>query len=89
MSRGIDTSGTRSAFPCHADENGTEWGITIRDYFAAHATEYDIDCYTLGAFCDTIVANSNGTKSVERHPQRRSLAEAKYAYADAMLEARK
>lgn len=71
----------KPAFPTAM--NQTE-GLTLRDYFAARATDYDIQrhLYT-GEFLDGY-AGQHKTKI----PVRCSVEEARYKYADAMLKAR-
>jgi hypothetical protein len=71
------------AFPNHrqTNENGEvlvyeSEGLTMRDYFAAHATQEDIHhlMYKFGP---------------DEHTQIMTREQAKYAHADAMLKARK
>jgi hypothetical protein len=72
-----DASGP--AFPVeHRDGEATHWhtGMTLRDYFAIHATP--ADC---GAFLSEFDA-AHG-RFINRTP-----SEARYAFADAMLKAR-
>ena len=68
------------AFPRTNGVFSDELGMDLRDYFAAKATEVDIETYqwekTVGY---GIVAGT----------QIRTREQAKYAYADAMMEARK
>ncbi len=68
------------AFPMgyHRDGNSADQaGMDLRDYFAAKATEDDIRAYRIG---------SGAIHEPERFTMTRE--EAKFAYADAMLEAR-
>jgi hypothetical protein len=63
-----------------SDEMGV-YGLSIRDYFAAKATQYDIRDYMYEY-------DSTGNTYVIGMKQIRTREEAKYAYADAMLKAR-
>jgi hypothetical protein len=66
-------------------------GMTMRDYFAAKATGYDIEPYiddwseTVDGFYYSPAANDFVPTKL---PKKRSREEAKYLYADAMLKAR-
>jgi len=73
------------AFPAPAGVSHiTEQGMTLRDYFAARATDQDIQRHRYtGEFVDGY-AGSNKTKI----PVFCSVEEARYKYADAMLKAR-
>ena len=65
------------------------YGLTIRDYFAAKATEEDIKAHIYGPIARQIRSvGSMGEKREVDAPSVRSREEAKYAYADAMLKAR-
>lgn len=64
------------------------WGMTLRDYFAAKATEQDIKNYEQDEGKEI-----SGTDSLGRGWKRREIIyytreQAKYRYADAMLKAR-
>ena len=63
---------------------------TLRDYFAARATEADIQAYLqTGRMIPDIYEYSDGTKFIQgRKPELRTREQAKYAYADAMIKAR-
>jgi hypothetical protein len=63
-----------SAFPMHP--NSWEYGMTLRDWFATHATEADIAAVR-GHGLAADLANGLGTRY-----------EARYIHADAMLRAR-
>ena len=52
-------------------------GMTLRDWFAGHASEQDIEEHTIGDL-----------RGSGRSYNNRSREQAKYAYADAMLKAR-
>jgi len=54
-------------------------GMSLRDYFAAHATDFDVQNYR-----DEEITDANGMIIQIRQ---RTRAEAKYAYADDMLKA--
>ena len=85
------TTVDRPAFPyLETGDCGQREGMSLRDYFAAHATSTDVDAFIMHyPTKDVVVTHFDGTKSITRAPQRRTLTEAKYAYSDAMLEARK
>ena len=72
------------AFP-HSTNSTLSWeGMTLRDYFAARATDQDIQRHRYtGEFVDGY-AGSHKTKI----PVCCSVEEARYKYADAMLKAR-
>lgn len=83
MSAQIDDGGPAFPSPGFTNPNG-EWqypvcGMTLRDWFATHATEEDINAHIGGTV----------------HPQTgrlygcRTREAAKYAYADEMVRARK
>ena len=65
------------AFPRPASQHsGPQLGMTLRDWFATHATENDIRKH------QSMIEQANGwTKTA-------TVEQAKYAYADAMLKAR-
>ena len=79
----MNTGGPAFPYVCDADfDYGT--GMTLRDYFAARATEQDIQRHRYtGEFVDGY-AGSHKTKI----PVCCSVEEARYKYADAMLKAR-
>ena len=80
-----DTGGP--AFP---SRNTLNDGMTLRDYFAAKASEDDINAHTWkGYHEDYVTIDSYGKKSVIQRPARWTREEARYRYADAMLAARK
>ena len=62
------------AFPVLSVEHT---GMTLRDWFASHASEQDIEDHALGEL-----------RASGRSYNHRSREQAKYAYADAMLQAR-
>jgi hypothetical protein len=64
-------------------------GMTLRDYFAAKATEEDIAAHIWkGHKEDFVMADGYGMKKVVKREAMWSREEAKYRYADAMLKAR-
>ena len=64
-------------------------GLTMRDWFAAHASEYDIKRHLCtGRVVEKIEVNG-GTKHIYKEAETRTPEQARYCYADAMLEARK
>lgn len=72
-----------------ASETATETGMTLRDYFAASATEDDLCNHTFTGQNEQFVQdNADGTKSVRTRPVSLTREQAKYHYADAMLKAR-
>lgn len=85
----MNTGGPAFPGPYVNDKGGLEavWkqgGMTLRDYFAARATDQDIQRHRYtGEFVDGY-AGSHKTKI----PVCCSVEEARYKYADAMLKAR-
>ena len=63
-------------------------GIALRDYFAAKATEEDINAHREGPMEEHIVSDLNGRKHITHRSTRYTREQAKYRYADAMLKAR-
>jgi len=84
------------AFPLH--QHGTQTlgmhitGMTLRDYFAAKATEEDVRNYIndysemVDGFYYSFASEKFESTKV---PKKRTREQAKYIYADSMLEARK
>ena len=64
------------AFPCVDAKGFVSEGMSLRDWFASHASHYDTLRHK------SIIEQANG---FVRTP---SIEECKYAYADAMLKAR-
>ena len=83
--KNIETGGP--AFPNSKFNN--VFGMTLRDYFAAKASEEDIADYRIGPTTEHVIESLNGLKSIVNFPEMRTRMQAKYLYADAMLEARK
>ena len=89
--RNTNTGG--QAFPClERGGNGldlTDGGMTLRDYFAAKATDDDVAYYKFtGGYHETVRTAPDGTKHIVQEANTRTREQAKYAYADAMLKAR-
>ena len=83
-----DTGGP--AFPCHPGiENSIYDGMSLRDYFAAKASEEDIKAHQEGVVKEQVVDDLNGRKRIVHSNVRYTREQAKYRYADAMLEARR
>ncbi len=80
-----------NAFPTNA-ENYTPFGtagMSLRDYFAAKATEDDVNDHIWKGHKEEYVhENGDGTKSVRFRQAMWTREQAKYHYADAMLKAR-
>lgn len=82
------------AFPTeNAHQTGTstwhEEGMTLRDYFAAIASEEDINAHIWkGHDEDFVMTDGYGAKTVVKRQAMWSREEAKFLYADAMLKAR-
>lgn len=76
------------AFPQRTDSTLSYSGITTRDYFAAKATEEDINAHREGPMEEHIVSDANGRKHITHRSTRYTREQAKYRYADAMLKAR-
>ena len=89
-----NTGGPAFPGPYVNDKGGLEaiWkqgGMTLRDYFAAKATEEDIAAHIWkGHKEDFVMADGYGMKKVVKREAMWSREEAKYRYADAMLKAR-
>ena len=66
----------------------TEQGMTLRDYFAAKASEEDIKAHQEGGVKEQVVDDLNGRKKIVYCDVRYTREQAKYRYADAMLKAR-
>ena len=64
-------------------------GMTLRDYFAAHATEEDI-CVALDSVkkVEVVRVLSDGKKAIERGYPDNARQLARYIHADALLKAR-
>ena len=79
------------AFPTQIDNYahyGTQ-GMTLRDYFAAKASEEDIKRHLFtGRIVDVVVELTNGRKEIYKEPEVQTREQARYAFADAMLKAR-
>ena len=63
--------------------------LSIRDYFAARASEEDIKAHQEGGVKEQIVDDLYGRKKIVHCRVQYTREQAKYRYADAMLEARK
>jgi len=66
-----------------------EGGMTLRDYFAAKASEEDIRANIEGPMQECIVEGADGRKHITHRTIKYTREQAKYRYADAMMEARK
>ena len=62
--------------------------MTLRDYFAARASEEDIEEHSNGPKTEHIVNDSTGMKRIVHRNTIYTREQAKYRYADAMLKAR-
>ncbi len=81
-----DTGGP--AFPC-PDKFKPKYGMTLRDYFAAKASEEDIQRHLFtGRIVEVVVERTNGRKEIDKQPEVQTREQARYAFADAMLAAR-
>lgn len=80
------------AFPCPQDsinQNAPSLGMTLRDYFAAKATEDDVMQHIWKGYKEQyVIENDNGTSYIATRQAMWTREEAKYRYADAMLKAR-
>ena len=82
------------AFPCDLAMYDQEvvdamQGMTLRDYFAAKASEEDILQHIWKGFNETAIKTApDGTKYETSIAARWTREQAKYRYADAMLKAR-
>jgi len=84
------TGGPAFPFPsdCASGEPG-ELGMTLRDYFAAHATEEDIcTAMDLVKKVEQVRDLGDGHKVIERGYPSNTRQIARYIHADAMLKAR-
>ena len=64
-------------------------GLTVRDYFAAKASEEDIQRHLFtGRIVEVVVERTNGRKEIDKQPEVQTREQARYAFADAMLKAR-
>jgi len=82
-----DTGG--SAFPAPATTaTFASSGMTLRDYFAAKASEEDIKFWLpMGVLVEVVRETGNG-KLIGHQPGMFTREQARYRYADAMLKAR-
>ena len=65
-----------------------EKGMTLRDYFAAKASEEDIKEHSVGSKSREAVARGTGFPYTKREEVHYTREQAKFRYADAMLKAR-
>ena len=80
-----------SAFPAAVvfhDQIVYEDGMTLRDYFAAKASEEDIRANIEGPMQECIVESSDGRKHITHRTVKYTREQAKFRYADSMLKAR-
>lgn len=79
-----------SAFPYFGHTGwSTNSGMTLRDYFAIRASEEDIQNHLLtGRVIDVVLQDGTGRKTIEQRPEYRTREQARYAFADSMMEAR-
>ena len=78
-----------SAFPLHPEHWQEEnQGMTLRDYFAAKASEEDIKHYERTEDGEMVGVDTLGTEWRRPRIIYHTREEAKYRYADAMLKAR-
>lgn len=81
------------AFPCteanYTDPHWSHEGMTLRDYFAANATEEDINAYMWKDHNEEYVyTKPDGTKETRVRRAFYTREESRYIYADRMLKAR-
>ena len=87
----MDKEYTQPAFPNPRWEGWgqPEAGMTLRDYFAAKASEEDIKAHIWKGYTeDFLTTGRYGEKNVIQRQARWTREEAKYRYADAMMKAR-
>jgi len=65
-----------------------EGGMTLRDYFAAKASEEDIQANIEGPMQECIVEGAGGRKHITHRTIKYTREQAKYRYADEMMKAR-
>jgi hypothetical protein len=70
------------------DPNTHEFGMTLRDYFAAKASEEDIKEHSVGRKSSDAVARGTGFPYKKHTAVHYTREQAKFRYADAMLKAR-
>jgi len=75
-------------FDKQLNQNRIAAGMTLRDYFAAKASEEDIRANIEGPMQECIVEGSDGRKHITHRTVKYTREQAKYRYADAMLKAR-
>ncbi len=78
------------AFPrAYSEQHDSTRGMTLRDYFAAHATEEDIcTAMDLVKKVEEVRDLGNGHKVIEKGYPQNTRQIARYIHADAMLKAR-
>ena len=81
-----------SAFPWANDAdkqyNWISRGMTLRDYFAAKATEEDIKEHRVGRTSRQAIAKGTGFTYKKHEEVHYTREQAKFRYADAMMKAR-
>ena len=88
MSNEFKTGGLAFPAPNLIIDGETQFGMTLRDYFAAKATEEDIKAHREGSMEEHIAVDGTGRKYITHRNTRYTREQAKYRYADAMLKAR-
>ena len=84
-----ETGGPAFPYVCQ-EANHYSDGMTLRDYFATHASDEDIERFKfISGMEEYIVERVDGTKSIHHRVSAVSREKARYRFADAMLEARK
>jgi hypothetical protein len=63
-------------------------GMSLRDYFAARASDADVAPWMFGPVCLQIKTASDGSKYEYHGPAEYTREQARYRFADAMLAAR-
>jgi hypothetical protein len=63
-------------------------GMSLRDYFAIHATDEDVARHLEGPLGESIQTDMQGRKMIITRPTRRNREQARFAFADAMMKAR-
>jgi hypothetical protein len=86
-------SNTNTGGPAFPNEGFNGWGspqegMTLRDYFAIHATNEDVTRHIGGPMVEEIQTDMQGRKMIVNRPIRRNREQARFAFADAMLKAR-
>ena len=84
----VDIMNNPPAFPTPIISVMQHTGMTLRDYFAAKASEEDIEEHSVGSKSREAVARGTGFPYKKHEEVHYTREQAKFRYADAMMKAR-